>query len=147
MTPMTASTPGGDAEKISKPVPVPDESSREFFEGARQGRLMIQRCLACKNYRFLARARCDVCRSPEFAWQAASGKASIVSYVTMHQRYHAGFFDELPYPLAVVELEEGPRLVTSLEGVEDLTLKAGMPMKVVFREVDEGVFLPKFTPA
>ena len=144
---MSDSTKDKTPERIPKPVPVPDESSREFFEGARQGRLMIQRCLACGNARFLARKRCDVCRSPEHAWEAASGEAVIVSYVVMHQRYHPGFFEELPYPLAVVELKEGPRLVTSLEGVEGVALEAGMPMKAVFREVDEGVFLPKFTPA
>ena len=131
----------------AKPMPVPDEASREFFEGAGRGQLMIQRCLACGNRRFLARNRCDVCRSPEFEWEAASGKATIVSHVVMHQRYHPGFFDELPYPLAVVELAEGPRLVTSLEGVEGVELKTGLAVRVVFREVGEGVFLPKFIPA
>lgn len=137
---------GGTIEQPAKPVPAPDAASQPFFDGARQGRLMMQRCEDCGNARFIARARCDVCRSPRHSWVAASGRATIVSYAVMHQRYHPAFFDELPYPLAVVELEEGPRFITSLVGVEGKPLKAGMAVKAVFEEVGEGVVLPKFTP-
>ncbi len=134
-------------ETPQKPVPVPDEASREFFEGARQGRFMLQRCGGCGACRFVARERCDACRSREYTWEQASGRATVVSFAVMHQRYHPAFYDELPYPLAVVELEEGPRLITSVVGVSAEELKAGMAMQAVYEEIGEGVVLPKFKPA
>lgn len=136
-----------DQDKTPKPQPIPDAASQRFFDGAREGRLMIQRCSDCGASRFVARSRCDMCRSANYEWIAASGKASIVSFAVMHQRYHPGFHDELPYPLAVVELEEGPRLITSLVGMAGVEMKAGMAMKAVYENVGEGVVLPKFTPA
>jgi uncharacterized OB-fold protein len=140
---MSEKTPGAP---VGKPIPIPDDASREFFEGAKHGRLMLQRCGACGNYRFHARDRCDVCRSRDYTWEAASGRATVISHAVMHQRYHPAFYDELPYPLAVVELEEGPRLITSVVGVEADHLKAGMAMKAVFEDFGEGVVLPRFTP-
>lgn len=133
-------------DKISKPLPIPDAASQQFFDGAREGRLMIQRCSACGASRFVARVRCDMCRSPDSEWITASGKATIVSFAVMHQRYHPGFYDELPYPLAVVELEEGPRLITSLVDVEGVELKVGLALKAVYADVGGGIVLPKFTP-
>jgi uncharacterized OB-fold protein len=65
----------------------------------------------------------------------------------MHQRYHPAFYDELPYLLAVVELEEGPRLLTRLVQADGAALRAGLPLRVVFEEAGEGIVLPKFTPA
>ena len=65
----------------------------------------------------------------------------------MHQRYHPGFVDDLPYNVAVVELEEGPRLNTNIVGVENEDLRVGMPVEVVFEELSDEVSLPKFRPA
>ncbi len=130
-----------------KPLPVADAASEQFFAGAKEGRFMLQRCGDCGAYRFHARFRCDVCRSRNSSWEEASGRATIVSFAVMHQRYHPAFFDELPYPLAVVQLEEGPRLVTGVAGVKAGELKAGMAMKAVYHEIGEGVVIPRFTPA
>ena len=147
---MSKATSDDTGGKITKPMPIPDTASQRFFDGAKEGKLMIQRCTDCGGSRFVARARCDVCRSPNYEWIEASGRAVIVSFAVMHQRYHAGFYDELPYPLAVVELAEGPRLITSLVGVEEVALKAGLPLKAVYETVygEEGeeIVLPKFTP-
>ena len=150
-------TGDGTGEKTAKPnsnlkpKPIPDAASQRFFDGAKEGRLMIQRCTDCGASRFVARTRCDMCRSLNHEWIAASGKATIVSFAVMHQRYHPGFYDELPYPLAVVELEEGPRLISSLVNVGGVTLKAGLALKPVFEtvyeEAGEVIVLPKFTPA
>ena len=138
-------------EKAAKPLPIPDAASQQFFDGAKAGKLMIQRCTACGASRFVARVRCDMCRSADHEWITSSGKATIVSFAVMHQRYHPGFYDELPYPLAVVELEEGPRLITSLVNVEGVELKAGLALKAVYEtvydEAGEVIVLPKFSPA
>jgi uncharacterized OB-fold protein len=128
-----------------KPVPTPSGDSLEFFEGAKQGRLMIQRCAACSKHRFVARQRCDACGSPKSAWVQASGRATLVSFARVHQKFHPAFAAETPYPIATVELEEGPRLVTGLVGLEGRTLKAGLPLTVVFEAAGEWK-IPKFKP-
>jgi uncharacterized OB-fold protein len=135
------------ANPAAKPLPRPDAASEPFFAGARRGELMLQRCSDCGACRLNALSRCDACRSPRFAWERASGRARLVSWAVMHQRYHPAFYDELPYLLAVVELEEGPRLLTRLADAEPGALRAGLPLRVVFEEVGEGIVLPKFAPA
>jgi hypothetical protein len=129
-----------------KPVPTPSADSLEFFEGAKQGRLLVQRCGDCGRCRFVARRRCDACGSPRSAWAQASGKATLISYARVHQKFHPAFAAETPYPIATVELEEGPRLLTGLVGTEGRTLKAGMPLRVVFESAGPEWKIPKFMP-
>lgn len=135
------------AADYSKPLPQPDEASQPFFDGARQGKLMIMRCESCGAYRYPARDRCDVCWSTATAWVQASGRGTVYTFGVMHQLYHPGFKDELPYNVAVVELEEGPRLTTNLVGVANDAIRAGMPVAVTFDRLTEEVTLPKFRPA
>jgi uncharacterized protein len=132
---------------VQKPVPVPSSDSLEFFEGAKQGRLMLQRCGGCSKLRFVAKRRCDTCGSPESAWIQASGRATLVSFARVHQKFHPAFAAETPYPIATVELEEGPRLLTGLVGVQSILLKAGMPLVVVFEAAGPEWKIPKFKPA
>ena len=89
---------------------------------------------------------CTECLSESLEWVPASGRATLFTFAVMHQRYHPGFFDEIPYNIAVVELEEGPRLNTNIIGVPNEGLRVGMPLVVSFEEVGEGVVLPKFRP-
>ena len=135
------------ADRVEKPLPVPTVESREFFRGAKDGRLMVQRCSDCGKHRIIARRRCDGCGSARSAWVQASGRATLISYARVHQKYHPAFAAETPYPIATVELEEGPRLLTGLVGVEGKTLKAGMPLRVVFEPAGPEWKIPKFRPA
>jgi uncharacterized protein len=128
------------------PLPVPDQASAPFFEGAAAGRLMLMRCLGCRAYRYPSRDRCDLCWSTETEWAPASGRATLHSWVIFHQVYHPGFADRVPYNVAVVELEEGPRITTNVIGCEPDQLRAGMPLRVSFETVAEGLALPKFRP-
>jgi uncharacterized OB-fold protein len=131
----------------SKPIPQPDEVSRPFFEGAQRDELMIQQCNDCGAYLAPGSRACTECLSESLAWTAASGRATLFTFAIMHQKYHPGFFDELPYNIAVVQLEEGPRLNSNVAGVANEALRAGMPLTVTFEDVGEGVVLPKFRPA
>jgi uncharacterized OB-fold protein len=135
------------ATVIDKPVPTPPADALEFFEGAKHGRLMVQRCADCGRHRFIARRRCEACGSSRSAWVQASGRATLISYARVHQKFHPAFAAETPYPIATVELEEGPRLLTGLVGVEGKTLKAGMPLQVVFEAAGPEWKIPKFRPA
>jgi uncharacterized OB-fold protein len=128
------------------PVPVPDEASMPFFEGAAVGRLMLMRCIRCGSYRYPSRDRCDACWSTDTEWVEASGRGVLHSWVIFHQVYHPGFADRVPYNVAVVELEEGPRITSSIVGCDNADLDAGMALDLTFETVADGIALPKFRP-
>ncbi len=132
---------------IEKPIPTPSPDSLAFFEGAKQGRLMVQRCADCGRHRFVARRRCDGCGSPRSEWVQASGRATLVSYARVHQKFHPAFAAETPYLIATVELAEGPRFLAGLVGTEGKTLKAGLALSVEFAPAGPEWKIPKFRPA
>lgn len=129
---------------IPKPLPEADETSGPFYEGAMEGRLMLMKCGDCGTMRLPSRQHCDVCLSSEYTYQEASGRGTLRTFGVMHQRYHPGF--ELPYNVAIVELEEGPRITTNIVGAAAAELRVDMPV-VVEWERHEDVALPKFRPA
>lgn len=132
-------------ETIAKPLPEPDEASKPFFEGAMAGRLMLMKCSACGQWRLPSRQHCDNCLSEEFTWEQASGRGTVRTFGVMHQRYHPGWANEMPYNVTIVELEEGPRLPTNLVGVQNDAIRVGMQVVVDFEKHDD-VALPKFRP-
>jgi uncharacterized protein len=129
------------------PMPAADEASRPFFEGAAAGKLMLMRCASCRTYRYPSRDRCDVCWSTDTEWVEASGRGTLHSWVVFHQVYHPAFADRVPYNVAQVELEEGPRITSNVVDAAHETLRAGMPLEVVFERVGDDVAVPKFRPA
>ncbi len=138
----------------SKPIPIPDERSAPFFEGAGRGELMLLRCASCRTWMWpgaqfatTIRSRCVNCYSGELEWTAASGRGTLYSFALMHQVYDPSFADEVPYNVAIVELDEGVRMTSNVVGCADQELAVGMPLKVVFEDVGEGISIPKFTPA
>jgi hypothetical protein len=82
----------------------------------------------------------------DFAWTAVSGVGKVFSFVTYHRVYHPAFAQEVPYVVALVELAEGPRLLTNIVGVPPEAVTCDMPVKVVFDDVEDGVAVPKFAP-
>ena len=130
-----------------KPIPEADELWQPFFDGARNGMLMVQRCQACESHLAPGTARCTECWSESLAWVQASGQGTLFSYSIVHHIGHPGFRDEVPYVIAVVELEEGPRLNTNILRGDDTELKVGIPMEVVFEALSEEISIPKFRPA
>ncbi len=130
-----------------KPIPGPDEESAPFFEGAHQHRLMLMRCDDCGRFRYPARDRCDACWSTSTSWVQASGRGTVYTFGLMHQVYHPGFRDQIPYNVTVVELEEGPRMTTNIVGLPNDQIRVGMAVEVMFEEISNGISLPKFQPA
>ena len=130
-----------------KPIPEADELWQPFFDGARNGALMVQRCQACESHLAPGTARCTECWSESLAWVQASGQGTLFSYSIVHHIGHPGFRDEVPYVIAVVELEEGPRLNTNILRGDDTELKVGIPVEVVFEALSEEISIPKFRPA
>ena len=87
---------------------------------------------------------CPECLSTEWVWTKVSGRGIVYSFVVFHRVYHTGFKDEVPYVVAVVELEEGPRLMSNIIGCDPNAVHCDMPVEVVFDDVSEEVTLPKF---
>jgi uncharacterized protein len=132
----------------TKSAPSPTPETQPYWDGAKAGELRIQRCVDCggKPY-FYPRDICPFCGSVNVEWFTASGNATLYSYVINH-RAAPGFEEEGPYAIAVVELAEGPRMMTNLVGVPNTpeALVLDMPLKVAFQDRGD-VTVPVFTPA
>jgi len=135
------------SQTVTKPVPVPDEISAPFFDGARQGKLMLQCCAACGRWSFPVRERCPHCFAARLEWKPASGKGTLYTYTIMHQVMNPGFASSVPYNVSQIDLVEGVRMISNVVGIANKDLQPGMALEVVFEDVGEGVSLPKFRPA
>ncbi len=132
---------------MNKRVPEPDESTRFYWEGARAGRLMIQRCAACGRYQHPPSPACTRCLADDMLPTEVSGRGTLYTFIIAHQAFDAAFLDELPYVVALVELEEQPglRLLTNILEAPHEDLKIGMPLEVTFEKRGEWS-LPQFRP-
>lgn len=133
-------------QAAGKPLPLVDDLWRPFFEAARRGTLLIMRCRACNAFLHPGSELCAECWSQDLAWVPASGAGTLFTFAVMHQRYHPAFHGEIPYNLAIVELDEGPRLHTNIVGVRNEDLCVGMRVQVTFERMSDEVTLPKFRP-
>ncbi len=129
----------------SIPVPRKYLDFQGFWEGADQGKLMLQKCGDCGEFRHIPKPMCPECHSVEKEWTQVSGKGTVYSWVTYNESPHPAF--KAPYSVVLVELEEGMRIVSNLVDVKSDEIEIGMPVEVTFDEVAEGVTLPKFKKA
>jgi uncharacterized OB-fold protein len=127
-----------------RPRPAITHDNRFFWDGVREGKLLIQRCSACAELRHPPAPVCLTCGS--FEWDAleSSGRGSVYSFVLHHHPVIPPF--ESPHPVALVELEEGTRLVADLVGIDPEELCIGMPVAVEFNAVDPDLVIPQFRP-
>lgn len=128
----------------SKPVPVPTPETQPFWDGTAAGELRLQRCPACDRHYFPPRPFCPTCLSGDVTWERVSGRGMLHSYVINHRP--APGWDE-PYAIAVVELDEGPRMMTNVVGVDQTpeALVLDMALTVTF-EARGDLMLPVFRP-
>ena len=128
-----------------RPIPEPTPETEEFWAGARRGELRIQRCNACGNAYFFPRPFCPLCSSNDVAWFTATGRGKLYSYVINHRPAY-GFQDYVPYVIAVVQLDEGPRMMTNIIGVDPTpeNLPIDLPVEVTWEQQDDTITLPIF---
>ena len=127
------------------PLPQPTPESKPFFDALKERRLLIQRCQECGHAYYYPRPFCPACLSGRVEWEQASGRGKLYSFV-INQRAAPGFV--APYIIAVVELDEGPRMMTNLVDVEPdpELVRCEMPVEIVFDDVDDNFTLPRFRP-
>ena len=129
-----------------RPIPLPTEDTEAYWLNCHEGELSASTCAAC-GHRFLPPACiCPACLSMDVAMQPVTGGASVYSFIVVHKPQHPAFFEEAPYLVAIVELDEGPRLHTRLVGVDARDVTVGMRVEVVFQKVDDEISLPVFQP-
>jgi len=131
-------------------LPVADLETAPYWEGTKAGKLLIKECRGCGRAYFYPRNHCPRCWSTDTAWRESSGRGTVYTFTVVYQNDLPPFRDRLPYVVAIVELEEGVRMTSNIEGVDVEQVRCGMPVQVAFREEPRGedtVALPVFRPA
>ena len=132
---------------MPRPLPKPTPETQHFWDGCMAGELRLQRCRACAKSYFPPRPFCPQCASRDVEVYAASGKATLYSYIINH-RPRPNFASE-PHAIAVVTLAEGPRMMTNITGCPQTpeALELDMPLQVVFETQNDDIAVPLFKPA
>jgi uncharacterized protein len=128
-------------------VPLANLDTKPFWDGCLEGRLLLQRCASCGAYRHPPSPICSHCLSDAHEWVPASGRGSIYTFVVVREARGRGWEKLVPYVLAVVALEEGPRILTNVTNVVPEAVAIGMAVEVDFAELDGTTKLPLFQPA
>ena len=130
-----------------KPLPPNTNLNRPYWEGLRLGELRMQQCSACDELWYPPGPVWPRCWSRDHAWVPLSGRGQVNSWVVFHQAYLPGYDDDVPFNVAEVTLDEGPRLMTNLVGIDNDHIEIGLPVEIVFEPVTDEITLALFTPA
>jgi uncharacterized protein len=128
-----------------RPAPVADHDSAVYWQGLHDGKLLLQKCRDCGECQLYPRDRCLACRGP-VDWVEGSGRGTIYSFTVIRQNYSRPFRDWIPYVVALVDLEEGPRIMTNLVDCDPETLQVGAPVEARFEVVSDEAGIALFSP-
>ncbi|WP_443048928.1 Zn-ribbon domain-containing OB-fold protein [Streptomyces sp. NBC_00328] len=123
-------------------VPEADAFTRPYWDAAAEGRLLIRHCAACDRVHHYPREFCPHCWSEDVNWSPAGGRATLYTWSVVHRNDLPPFDARVPYVAAVVDLAEGPRMMTEVVECEEAALRIGMELEVAFR-----AGIPVFRPA
>jgi hypothetical protein len=133
-------------KEYSKPIPQIKSYSKPFWEGAKRHELLVQKCKDCKKYVFYPKVVCPFCLSDNLEWVQASGRGKIYSYSVVYSYQPKAFAEDVPYVIAVVELEEGVRMMSNIVDCDPETVRCDMDVAVVFDDITDEITLTKFKP-
>ena len=137
------------AKEIKKPLPELTPVNQPFWDGAKAGKLMMQKCQHCGTWVFCPRPVCGECSSDKLEWVQLSGKGKVFAFTVIREvvgQALRGFAPDIPYVTAWIDLDEGPRFCSNIIAPID-RVKIGMDVQVVFEDTGDGITLPKFKPA
>jgi uncharacterized protein len=138
--------PADERPPKPRPAPVPDADSAPYWTALHDGHLLVQRCEDCQEVQLYPRDRCMACRGP-VSWVEASGRGTVYSFTVIRQNYSRPFRDWIPYVVAIVELEEGPRVMTNVIDCDPDNVQVGMPVQARFEVVSDDAGIALFAPA
>lgn len=131
-------------DTYEKPRPVIDPGSEPFWNATKQHRLSIPRCKACDQHHFYPRELCPHCHSDELEWTDVSGRGEIYSYTIARKPAGPAFAADVPYVVAMIALDEGPRMLTNIITADVDSVRIGDRVRVKFDDVAADLTLPKF---
>jgi uncharacterized OB-fold protein len=131
-------------EALKKPLPSPDADTAALWAGMRDGKLLLQHCRQCGNVEYYQQQMCRKCGSEELEHKAASGQGKVHSFSVVHRAPGPAFKDEVPYAVLLVELAEGPRMISTYTGGPPDDVTFDMDVQVVFEIVSDEIALPRF---
>jgi uncharacterized OB-fold protein len=130
-----------------KPAPAGDPATREYWEAASRGEFRIPLCTACGRHHLYPRTICPHCGSSALAWSDSPGTGEVYSYTVVHRAPSPAFEADVPYVVAVIQLDEGPHLMTNLLDITPEAVRIGQRVRVAFRAAGEdGALIPVFKP-
>ena len=129
-----------------KPLPIINEDNAPYWDYCQKHELRMQKCTGCGHIRFPVSLVCPKCHSMEADWVELSGRGKVYSYVIYHLAYHPSYKDDIPYAVAIIQLDEGPRMESNITDCKLEDIKIDMPVEVYFDDVTENISLPKFKP-
>ncbi len=130
-----------------KPLPEITPESRPYWDGCRRHELLVQRCRDCGAFQHYPRGVCARCWGDNLEWRQSSGRGKVYTFTATYRTQARGFKEEVPYILALVELEEGVQVLTNLVGCAPEDVRIGMPVVVTFEDVNNQVSIPRFAPS
>ncbi len=133
--------------EYKKPLPVIQTWSKAFWEGTKKRKLLIQECQDCKAKIFYPRRACPECWSSNLGWTESKGKGKVYAFTVTMSDVEPRFAGDLPYVLALIELDEGIRMMGNIIGEDPKDFRIGMNVEVVFEDVTPEITLPKWKPA
>jgi len=128
-------------------LPSPDVETKPFWDACREGKFLLRHCDVCGRDHYYPRPFCPSCWSDTVSWREASGRGTLYTYSVVHVNDLPPFNERVPYVAAVVELDEGPKVMTTIEGVPLDELRVDMPVVVAFKAISDDVTIPVFRPA
>lgn len=129
-----------------KIFPRPSPETAIYWNACRDHQLMIQKCSNCNHYQFYPRIICTVCMSPNVEWVKASGSGEIISFTIVRHPVSKAYAKEVPYVVALIELAEGPGLMSNIVECDVNSVKIGMQVEILFEDWSEEISIPKFRP-
>jgi uncharacterized OB-fold protein len=123
--------------------PVLTDNNRGFWEGCAAGELRVQSCVACGHLRYPLAPWCPECLDERWEWQALSGRATVLSKLVFHQSYHPAWKDRIPYNVVLVQLDEGPRMISNVVPLSNDDFVVGDAVTVEF-EIEGEFSIPRF---
>jgi uncharacterized OB-fold protein len=130
------------------PLPIPDPVTRPFWDSLRAHAIQLQRCADCERFIYYPRPVCPSCLSDDLVWTPVSGRGVVHAFTIPYRHPDATFAARAPYVVALVELEEGARILSNLVDVipDPADVRVGMPVEIVYDDVTDEITLPRFRP-
>lgn len=131
----------------TRPLPMPTQATQPFWDAAAQGKLVFQRCGECKHAQSTPRLFCTHCMSEDLRWETSAGMGSIYTFTVNYRAANAHMADKVPYVVAIVQLDEGVRMMANVVDVEPQSVRIGGRVRVRFLPLNDSISLPQFEPS